>query len=127
MIGLLFGELHRLTIARRLALIVATIALALIANVGRAFLLVWLAATRGLAAMEHAHDIAGYGVLFVVFAGAVGIATYLRKKTRRDKKSRKEKVEDESGTAEVGSQRSEVSGNEILTSNRRFLISNFYF
>jgi exosortase len=145
MIGLLFGELHRLTIARRFALIVATIALALIANVGRAFLLVWLAATRGLAAMEHAHDIAGYGVLLVVFAGAVGIATYLRKKQGGTKvESRRDKVESESQrsdvslrplgayppackpygleTAPAGDQRSEVGDRKSV-----FLLSNFYF
>ena len=79
MIGLLFGELQRLTIARRLALIIATIVLALIANVGRALLLVWLAATRGLAAMERGHDIAGYAVLLVVFTGAIALAALLGK------------------------------------------------
>jgi exosortase len=84
MIGLLFGELHRLTTARRLALIVATIVLALTANVGRTLFLVSVAATRGLAAMEHEHDIAGYGVLLIVFIGALAIAALLGRQNRRE-------------------------------------------
>jgi exosortase len=81
MIGLLFGELNRLTNSRRLLLLVATIALALVANVMRTFLLVWLAATRGLSSMERGHDVAGYAVLLIVFAGAIAIARWMSRRS----------------------------------------------
>lgn len=80
MIGLLFGELYRLAIPRRISLIIGTVALAIIANVLRAFFLVWIAATRGLPAIERGHDLVGYAVLLFVFSGALGIAAMLKKR-----------------------------------------------
>ena len=82
MIGFLFGELYRLNIARRALLVIATVALALAANCVRAFFLVWLAATRGLTAMEHLHDMAGYAILLTVFAGSIICATWFRRGLR---------------------------------------------
>ena len=99
MIGLLFGELYRLTTMRRFLLIFATIALALLANVMRTFFLVWLAATRGLSAMERNHDVAGYAVLLFVFAGAVGLAALWKQKS------------------DVGNQTSEASNQRSAQSN----------
>src|SRR4029077_4974745 len=56
MIGLLFGEITRLSVARRVALILAAVGIAFLANCGRAFFLVWIAANRGINAVEHWHD-----------------------------------------------------------------------
>ncbi|MDQ2919419.1 MAG: exosortase/archaeosortase family protein, partial [Verrucomicrobiota bacterium] len=42
MIGLLFGELKRLSVPKRFALIFGALAIAIIANFGRAFFLVWV-------------------------------------------------------------------------------------
>ncbi len=79
MIGLLFGELKRLTIARRGALVGAALAIAFVANCGRAFFLVWIAATQNLAAVERWHDLAGYAIVGAVFVGTVAIASALAK------------------------------------------------
>ncbi len=73
MIGLLFGELKRLSIARRCALVAGALAIAMIANFGRAFFLVWIASSRGVAAVEEWHDMAGYAIVAVVFLGALRI------------------------------------------------------
>jgi len=86
MIGLLFGELKRLTIPRRILLVAAALAVALLANFGRAFFLVWIAATKNLAAVEHWHDVAGYSIVIAVFLGTLAIATLLGKvESRRNK------------------------------------------
>ena len=57
MIGLLFGELKRLTIARRVWLVCAALAIALVATFGRAFFLVWIAAPQYLAAVHRWHHL----------------------------------------------------------------------
>jgi exosortase len=69
MAGFLLGELSRLTWQRRLALLGGGLVVAIIANVFRSSLLVWIAAQYGAAAMEHYHDLAGVSVLLIVFAG----------------------------------------------------------
>src|SRR5439155_1277417 len=52
MIGLLFGELKRLSIFRRVMLVFAAAAIAFFGNCARAFFLVWIAATRWYRAHE---------------------------------------------------------------------------
>ena len=85
MIGLLFGELKRLSIGRRLALVAAAVAIAFVANCGRAFFLVWIAARDGIEAVAKWHDLAGYAIVGAVFLGTVALAGKLG--------SRKEKGE----------------------------------
>ena len=80
MIGLLFGELKRLSTRRRIVLILAAVAIAFVANCGRAFLLVWVAATRGVPQVEHWHDFAGYSIVVLVFFGCLGLTTLLARK-----------------------------------------------
>ena len=80
MIGLLFGELKGLTISGRIALVAAALTIALLANFGRAFFLVWIAATQNLAAVERWHDLAGYAILGAVFLGTLAIASSLTTK-----------------------------------------------
>ena len=77
MIGLLFGELKRLSLVRRILLIVGAVAIAFVANCGRAFFLVYMAATRGIAEVEKWHDIAGYTIVALVFFGSLGITAWL--------------------------------------------------
>jgi exosortase len=79
MIGLLFGELKRLTIGRRVALVGAALTIALLANFVRALFLVWIAAVQNLAAVERWHDIAGYAVVAAVFIGTIALASALAK------------------------------------------------
>jgi exosortase len=110
MIGLLFGELKRFSFWRRIFLVSGTVGIALMANLCRAVFLVWMASTRELAAVDRWHDFAGYGIVAVVFVGALALAAILN----RDHKVeiRKEKGEN----AEEPSSRASP-----------FLISNFYF
>ena len=98
MIGLLFGELKRLSVGRRVALVLGAVAIAIVANFGRAFFLVWVAATRGISAVAEWHDFAGYTIVAVVFIGSLALAAILH---------RNNKVEDQ--RSQVGAQRSAPS------------------
>src|SRR5437773_7687276 len=60
MIGLLFGELKRLSVLRRVALVAWAVAIALLANFVRAVFLVRIAVTENLSEVVRWHDIAGY-------------------------------------------------------------------
>ena len=77
MIGLLFGELRRLSVVRRLLLVVGAIAIAFTANCGRAFFLVWIASRDGVSAVEKWHDIAGYTIVGLVFVGCLVMTSLL--------------------------------------------------
>ena len=109
MIGLLFGELKRLSVMRRGALVFGALLIALVANFLRAFTLVWLSATRGVAAANEWHDILGYAIVALVFCGSLLLSASL---ARRKVESRKAKVENE----ETGK-----------TAQRPFLLSTSYF
>ena len=89
MIGLLFGELKRLSVFQRIVLIAGAIAIAFVANCGRAFFLVYIAATQGLKEVEHWHDVAGYTIVGLVFFGCLGITAWL---ARQKVEGRKDKV-----------------------------------
>ncbi|MEY2526107.1 MAG: hypothetical protein QOE73_878, partial [Verrucomicrobiota bacterium] len=99
MIGLLFGELKRLSAARRVLLLAGALAIAFLANCFRAFFLVWIAATQNISAVDRWHNVTGYLIVTAVFAGSVGLAALLGRKGLevRDQKS------------EVGNQNSSTS------------------
>jgi len=77
MIGLLFGELKRLSILRRIVLVAVAAAIAFVGNCIRAFFLVWVAATQNVAAVNRWHDFAGYGIVGLVFLGSMIFAGLL--------------------------------------------------
>jgi exosortase len=77
MIGLLFGELKRLSVLRRVALVVCAVAIALLANFVRAVFLVRIAATENLSEVGRWHDIAGYSIVALVFVATIGFAYLL--------------------------------------------------
>jgi exosortase len=77
MIGLLFGELKRLSMSRRVVLVTGAIAIAMAANFCRATFLVWIAATRGLPSESQWHDVAGYAIVALVFIGTLILAALL--------------------------------------------------
>src|SRR3984893_6485359 len=77
MVGLLFGELKRLSISRRIALLFAAAAIAFVGNYARAFFLVWIAPTQNVSAIDRWHDFAGYSIVALVFVGSVGLAALL--------------------------------------------------
>jgi exosortase len=82
MIGLLFGELKRLSVLRRVALVACAVAIALLANFVRAVFLVRIAATENLSEVGRWHDIAGYSIIALVFLATMAIAYFLgRRKT----------------------------------------------
>jgi exosortase len=91
MIGSLFGELKRLSILRRVALVAGAVAIALFANFFRAVFLVTVAATENISEVSRWHDIAGYTIIALVFVGTMGLAYLL-------------------GRSEIRHQRSEVPG-----------------
>jgi exosortase len=98
MIGLLFGELKRLSVFRRVELVACAIVIALFANFVRAVFLVRVAATENLSAVSRWHDIAGYSIIALVFVATMALAHLLGKSEIRNPKS------------EGGGRRSEASG-----------------
>src|SRR5213078_1063562 len=89
MIGLLFGELKRLSIFRRVMLVFAAAAIAFFGNCARAFFLVWIAATRNIATANSWHDFAGYGIVVLVFIGSLLAATLLGRRQKSEVRSRR--------------------------------------
>ncbi len=87
MIGLLFGELKRLSVPRRIALVGGAITIALFANFVRAVFLVRVAATENLSEVSRWHDIAGYSIIALVFVATMGLAYLLGKSEVRRRKS----------------------------------------
>ena len=83
MIGLLFGELKRLSVLRRVALVAGAVAIALLANFIRAVFLVSVAATKNISEVGRWHDIAGYTIIALVFVGTMGLAYWLGRKKPR--------------------------------------------
>ena len=81
MIGLLFGELKRLSVLRRVALVACAVAIALLANLVRAVFLVRIAATENLSEVGRWHDIAGYSIVALVFVATIGFAYLLGRNT----------------------------------------------
>src|SRR5215469_13765789 len=77
MIGLLFGEVKRLSVLRRLTLIVCAAVIALLANFLRAVFLVRIAATENLLEVSRWHNIAGYSIILFVFVSTMALACLL--------------------------------------------------
>jgi len=77
MIGLLFGELKRFSVLRRIALVAGAVGIALFANLVRAVFLVVIAATKSISEVGRWHDIAGYTIIAVVFVGTIALAYLL--------------------------------------------------
>jgi exosortase len=77
MIGLLFGEVKRLSVLRRLALVLCAVVIAVLANFVRAVFLVRIAATENLSEVGRWHDIAGYSIITLVFLATMGLAYLL--------------------------------------------------
>jgi exosortase len=75
MIGLLFGELKRLSLWQRIFLVLAGVGIALFANFLRVLFLVSMASrAHDVSVVNKWHDLAGYGILVLVFIGTMAIA-----------------------------------------------------
>jgi exosortase len=125
MIGLLFGELKRLSAWSRVVLVAGAITIALIANFSRAVFLVWMASTRELAAVDHWHDFAGYAIVALVFLGSLLLATILnRDKVEISRNGCKATAELSKGKGENGKAGKTENGE---TRSQPFLLSTSYF
>jgi exosortase len=135
MIGLLLGELKRLSISRRFALVAGAIALALVANFLRAFFLVWIVATENISEVGRWHGLAGYAIIGLVFAGTLLLAALLGGKGGERRAGEEEgrgqppsvaaATYGEPGRSEIRGQRSEVSLPRRSLA-RRWMISSPY-
>src|SRR5207249_12258033 len=100
MIGLLFGELKRLSLWQRIFLVVAGVGIALLANFLRVLFLVSMASrAHDFSVVNKWHDLAGYGILVLVFIGTMAIAWRLGRRAGRSE------VKDQK--SEIRSQRSD--------------------
>ena len=115
MIGLLFGELKRLSVLRRVALVIGAVIIAVFANFVRAVFLVTVAATKNISEVSRWHDVAGYTIVALVFLSTMGLAYLLGKSEIRNQKS---EVRSADGRIRRGeSQRSEVRGRWSVVSS----------
>ena len=78
MISLFLGELYRLSGVRRAALCLGGFAMSFLFNLARMSLLVWVAASKGIAAIAAWHDPAGVTILVACFGGLWAFAVSLR-------------------------------------------------
>lgn len=67
MASLFLGELYRFSLPRRITLVAAGLLLAIVCNIGRAFLLAWNAAQHGIESVAKLHDPAGFTILTICF------------------------------------------------------------
>jgi exosortase len=81
MIALFFGETYRFGVWRRVGLVASGIGLAFIFNVGRTFLLVYVAARDGIGAIAKWHDPAGVTILLGCFMALWGLAVLQKRQT----------------------------------------------
>jgi exosortase/archaeosortase family protein len=79
MISLFLGEFYALSRVRRCLLVPAGFVLAIVFNVCRTSLLTWVAAKKGVAAIDQYHDPAGVTILLACTAVTWGIAWACRK------------------------------------------------
>lgn len=77
LVALTLGELLEMSWVHRLCMLFLGLLVALIANFGRTFLLVWIATRDGIDALHHWHDAAGFGVLVFVLAVQALLARWL--------------------------------------------------
>jgi exosortase len=103
MIGLLFGELKRFSVGRRVVLVAGAVGIALVFNFFRAVFLVWVASEHDLSAVDRWHDFAGYAIVAAVFLGTVLLAWALAK-------GRSKKEEGRSGEEQAEVRRQKAEG-----------------
>ncbi len=85
MVGVFLGEWFSLTVVRRIWLAFAALVIALATNLGRSMLLVGMADSRGIKAMETWHDMVGYLFMALCFVGIVAAGWLLKSRRRHGK------------------------------------------
>ena len=102
MLSLFFGEVYALSTVRRAFCVLAGFALAFLFNVGRTFLLTWVASAKGVDAVASWHDPAGVTILVGCFLSLWGMAWAGGAGDRREQKAERER--------ERGERRKEKAG-----------------
>jgi exosortase len=82
MVALFFGEVFRVSVIRRLFLLLAALLAALAGNILRSSLLSILASRQGMSAVPAWHDLAGVMVLFLTIAIVFGLAYFWRSRIK---------------------------------------------
>jgi exosortase len=80
MVSLFLGEFYEFTLLRRIVLVVAGALFAFICNLVRTFILVYVGAEQGNAAIKNWHDPAGHTILMICLLGLWGLSFLLRGK-----------------------------------------------
>lgn len=83
MASIFLGELYRFGWLRRLALVAIGLVLAFFLNVMRSFVLAYLGAQSGLAAVGRFHDQAGFTILLVCFFALWALTIWMVRKQRK--------------------------------------------
>ena len=122
MLSLFFGEIYRLTIRRRLGLVVLGFVVAFVFNVGRTLLLTRVAAAKGVGAVAAWHDPAGVTILVGCFLCLWLIARALQKA-----ENRKQKAESRDYNAEGTGEETEILKADKLKSGNTEIPGPFSF
>jgi exosortase len=83
MISLFLGEFYSLSTSRRALCVFAGFALAVLFNLSRMSLLVWVAARKGINAIVSWHDPAGVTILVACFFSLWGMGVFMKSKERK--------------------------------------------
>src|SRR5438105_12477600 len=97
-------------------LLAAAASIAFVGNCIRAFVLVWIAATQNVMAVNRWHDLAGYAIVALVFLGTMLLASSF---TRSKKQRATSKLESKKYAVE---KEAEIEGHRL-----GFLLSTFSF
>ncbi len=87
MLSLFFGDLYSLTVGRRIFLCLLGFASSFVFNVGRTFILTYVASRQGVPAIEKWHDPAGVTILVWCFVVLWFMALVLKPERRREKEA----------------------------------------
>jgi exosortase len=93
MVALFLGELFRYAFFRRLFFLLSGVALAFGCNVVRTTYLVRICDLKGKAAINLAHDPAGFTILAITLAGLLLLAWFLRPRERSESSSKRSQAE----------------------------------
>jgi len=122
MISLFLGELYRLSGVRRAVLCLGGFAMSFLFNLVRMSLLVWVVASRGIAAIANWHDPAGVTILAACFCGLWAFAMWM--------KNGKQKAEARGSWSADGQRKPGIEGRSARQKTEmdfRFLLSQFLF
>ncbi len=92
MISLFLGEFYALKFSRRMILVLSGFAMSFLFNLARMFLLVWVAAHKGIPAIASWHDPAGVTILVACFCGLWGLGEWFGKKQKTEKKKQSAEI-----------------------------------